>query len=51
MSEEAYPSNSERKKTPAKKAPPEKKVETPESFQNESGWTVGYFRDGQWFTE
>ena len=27
MSEEAYPSNSERKKTPAKKAPPEKKVE------------------------
>jgi len=30
---------------------PEKKGETPESFQNESGWTVGYFRDGQWFTE
>lgn len=30
---------------------PEKKEETPESFQNESGWTVGYFRDGQWFTE
>jgi len=30
---------------------PEKKEETPESFQNESGWTVGYYRDGQWFTE
>ncbi|MDD4453595.1 MAG: hypothetical protein PHZ06_12260 [Proteiniphilum sp.] len=30
---------------------PEQKGETPESFQNESGWTVGYFRDGQWFTE
>lgn len=30
---------------------PEKKGETPESFQNESGWTVGYYRDGQWFTE
>ena len=30
---------------------PEQKSETPESFQNESGWTVGYFRDGQWFTE
>jgi len=24
---------------------PEKKEETPESFQNESGWTVGYYRD------
>jgi len=23
---------------------PEKKEETPESFQNESGWTVGYYR-------
>lgn len=30
---------------------PEEKEETPESFQNESGWTVGYYRDDQWFTE
>jgi len=37
--------------TPMYTSTPEKKEETPESFQNESGWTVGYYRDGQWFTE